>query len=313
MFVGHGLVAFAVAAGLARWAGWSPERALALGVVAGAFGLVPDVDILYAPVGLVGANTVLAAEEGFWSAGNLVHRTVTHSLLVGAVAALGAWAWRRGTRPAEAVALAVGAGLVAVAALDGALPAVVMAAFVGATAVVATAGGRVGLAPRDVGAAALVGLLLHPFGDLFTGEPPALLYPLDLPLVTERVVLHPDPTLHLVGAFGVELATAWLAAVVYLRLTGRRFPDHLAPRAALGVVLAGAVVLLPPPSLETPYRFVFSALGVGLVSAVGVDPRGWRAAVPSETRSRGVRSAMLTGLTALSTGLVAYAVLYVWL
>ena len=87
MFIGHGLVAFAIVAGLALLAGWDGERAFAVWLLAGAFGLAPDVDILYAPVGLIGASGLLEAEASFWAAGNAVHRGVTHSLLVGGAAA----------------------------------------------------------------------------------------------------------------------------------------------------------------------------------------------------------------------------------
>jgi len=311
MFVGHGLLAFALAAALASMAGVSRERALAVGLLAAGFGLAPDVDVLYAPVGLVGASGLLEAETAFWSTGNLVHRAVTHSLVVGTAAALAAALWSRRTRPARAAAVAVGGGIVALAVPDGVLPAAILAAFVLAVFALATAGRRNGIAPHHVGGAALLGLLSHPFGDLFTGEPPVLLYPLDVPVLAERVVLHPDPTLHLVGAFGVELATAWLAALVYLRLEDRRLADYVAPHATLGIGFAAAALVLPPPSLETPYRFVFGALGVGMVSAVGVRPRVWRAMGTPRARPRTLLGAGLTGLTTLSVALLAYAVLYV--
>ena len=94
MFVGHGLVAFAGAAGVAALVGYRRERALAFGLCAGAFALAPDVDMIYAPVGL--ADAALDGESviaGFWGHGNLVHRAVTHSLIVGAVTSLAVGWW----------------------------------------------------------------------------------------------------------------------------------------------------------------------------------------------------------------------------
>ena len=247
MFIGHGLVAFAIVAGLALLAGWDGERAFAVGLLAGAFGLAPDVDILYAPIGLIGASGLLEAEAGFWAAGNVVHRGMTHSLLVG-------------------------------------------------------------------GAAAAVGLLSHPFGDLFTGGPPAFLYPLDGTLVAERVVLHPDPTLHLLAVFGLEVATMWAAAVVYLHTTDRRMADYVSPHATLGVGFAVAALVLPSPTLESPYRFVFGALGIGMVSGVS-RPRQWRAVVsrPAAAERLTALDAALTALATLTTALVAYGTLYLLL
>ena len=318
MFVGHATVAFALVAGLATLAGWDAERALALGALAGAFGLAPDVDILYAPVGLVGASGPLEAEAAFWAAGNVVHRSVTHSVLVGAVAAGAAGLVAARTTASRLLAAGIGLGLLAVvAATDGALAVVVMAAFVAAVVGLASAGVRHGLAARSVAGAALVGLVSHPFGDLFTGAPPDLLYPLDVALVADRVVLHPDPTMHLLAAFGLELLTLWAAAVVYLHATDRRVADHVSPHAAWGLAFALAVLFVPAPSLAAPYRFVAGTLGVGMVSGagVGVDPRRVRAG-PAGAARRADRprlpafDAGLTGLLAVSTALVAYGTVY---
>jgi hypothetical protein len=52
VFVGHGLIAFAIAASVATRRGWSTERALTIGVVAALFGTLPDIDMAYALVGL---------------------------------------------------------------------------------------------------------------------------------------------------------------------------------------------------------------------------------------------------------------------
>jgi hypothetical protein len=54
MFLGHGLAAFAIAASVAARRGWRGERALAVGLVAGLFATLPDVDMLYAVAGLLG-------------------------------------------------------------------------------------------------------------------------------------------------------------------------------------------------------------------------------------------------------------------
>ncbi|PSQ17790.1 metal-dependent hydrolase, partial [Halobacteriales archaeon QS_8_69_73] len=106
MFAGHALMAFALVAGAASLAGCDADRALAIGVLAGVFGLVPDVDILYAPIGLAGAGaaSLPAAETAFWATGNVIHRTATHSLVVGGAAAVAAGLWARRTRPGRALA-----------------------------------------------------------------------------------------------------------------------------------------------------------------------------------------------------------------
>lgn len=346
MFVGHGLVAFAVAAGVAHALGRSRKRAVVIGLVAGAFGLVPDVDVIYAPVGLLGS----VSPEAFWTAGNLVHRTVTHSLPVGVVAAVAVWlivgavTARSGGDSSSAVPRVAGGwiararlgaaglvltGLVVLAAtVTGALAALVTAAFAVAIGVVALAAARLDLTPRVAAAAALVGLLAHPFGDLFTGRPPAMLYPFDATLVAERIVLHPDPTLHLLGALGVELATAWLALLVYLRISGHRPGEFLARRAGLGAGYAALAPVLAPPTLSVSYHFVFSVLAVGLIVGTtsrtlpamafgrifprsgGKLPGGFEFGSDRGHSGPDLRQAAVTGLSAVSLATIAYAMVY---
>jgi membrane-bound metal-dependent hydrolase YbcI (DUF457 family) len=323
MMVGHAMVAFAVATAVAgrRWPG---ERALAFGVLAGAYAAVPDVDMLYAVFGLaqVGLAGVWTMTDAFWESSTLVHRAVTHSLVVGVVAAAAFaasvagrgsrddWTSRSVGRWSGLLSAALIAGLTAVAVVEsGLLGGAVMVAFLLAgLAVAAVAVRRTDFGPQETVAAALLGLLSHPFGDLFTGAPPQFLYPLDVRLLTERVVLLADPTLNLLAVFGVELATIWLAGYVYLRATDRRVLEHVDTRAAFGVAYALAAVAMPAPTLDVSYHFVFSILAVAVVGVA-----------PNLLPSRSVLSAewneavtwVLTGLTAVSIAALTYTLVYV--
>ncbi|WP_255149184.1 metal-dependent hydrolase [Halorarius halobius] len=308
MFVGHGLLAFAFAAAAAHLAGWSRERALLVGALAGGFALAPDVDMLYAPVGLVGAHGPLDAAAGFWSAGNRIHRAVTHSLLVGGVVAVAAGAWATGTRSGRGVAVAVLAAVVAVAAAaSGVLAAGVLLVLAAAALGLATAGTRRGLRARTVAGAAALGLLSHPFGDLLTGEPPAFLYPLDAALVAARPAAFADPTLNLLAPLYLELATMWLALGVYLWVDGARLADYLAGRATFGVGFAAATVLLPAPTLEVSYHFVLPLLATGAVLSAPLP--GLEARSLADLRDHPLRAAT-TGLAAVSIAVVGYTVAY---
>jgi membrane-bound metal-dependent hydrolase YbcI (DUF457 family) len=351
MFVGHSLFAFAVVAAVAshRVAGVDRRQALALGVVAGAFAAVPDADMAYAfsgvvDVALAATGTAAVASEGvfavtgaFWAASTVVHRSMTHSLVVAPVAALGFGllaARGRRARPAVAGGVALLGALAAVAAVvHGVLGAFVFSAFVAAGGVVAVVvRGRTTLGARETVALALVGLATHPFGDVFTGEPPALLWPFDARVLDGRVALSGDPTLHLLGAFAVELAVVALALAVYADL-GRR--SVRPSRYAVGGVAYGAAVLVvPAPTLEVSYPFVFSILGVGVLAATpafgasarrllartrraldGVAPRpvsadGGHPVADSPDRDRALR-ALATAVTTVSLALAAYTVGYV--
>lgn len=90
MFVGHEFLAFALVAALARVPGHDPARALSLGAVGAVAALLPDLDLAYALARY--AATALDGSalswEAFWRASSGVHRVVTHSLPVAAVATL---------------------------------------------------------------------------------------------------------------------------------------------------------------------------------------------------------------------------------
>ncbi|GAB3311203.1 hydrolase [Haloplanus rallus] len=314
MFVGHAAVAFAIVAGGAVRRGWTAERVLAVGLLAGAFAALPDVDIAYALVGVAAAASgdALSLATAFWSTGNLVHRAVTHSLILAPPVALVAALAGPARRDTRLGAFALAAGVVVLAwSVSGPLGAVVTVPFViGAMALGVLARRYTDHAPPTVFAVGLVGLVTHPFGDLVTGEPPAMLYPLDTALVAERLVLAADPTLHLLAAFGVELATVWAAVAVAGAATGLRPRTVVSRRASLGAGYAATVLLIPAPTLDLSYPFVFSVLGVGLVGAlprvrlVGtadgptVEPPDWVVAG-------------LTGLSAITVAWLAYTVAYV--
>jgi hypothetical protein len=115
-------------------------------------------------------------------------------------------------------------------------------------------------------------------------------------------MLAGDPTLHLLGAFGIELATIWLAAAVFVRLRGEHLFVHVDRRASLGASYAAAAVVLPAPTLDVSYHFVFTVLAVG---AVGVLT--WRR--PFAVADDRLRAG-LTGLAAVTLAWAAYGLAY---
>ncbi|WP_227373559.1 metal-dependent hydrolase [Haladaptatus halobius] len=307
MMVGHALLAFALAA-LVASRFWPAERALAFGAVAGAFATVPDVDMVYALVGLAqaGFGDVWQMTAAFWGSSQLVHRAVTHSLVVGAVAAP-AFVWATRDRRRKTLAAVVLAALVLISLLQsGVLGAGVMLVFVLVSVAVAqVAAARTDLGPRALVVAAAFGLLSHPFGDLFTGEPPQFLYPFDVVLLDSRLALLGDPTLNLLAIFVLELATGWLAVMTYFRLRDERLRKHVHGRAALGAGYALAALVLPAPTLSVSYHFVFSVLAVGVVG-VGPQLHPRRPFRPV----RDPRSWACTGMAAVTLAILGYAGTY---
>nr|WP_305883035.1 metal-dependent hydrolase [Halobellus rarus] len=324
------MLAFALAVLFAEWRGWRPRRALAFGAAAGAFATLPDIDVVYAVAAIdggrfLGGGTV--DPEAFWDAANAVHRSMTHSLVVAAVAApaLGLWSSlvrRSARRPllVSAGALSGLGGLVAVAAaVSGPLGGIVMGVFVLAgVGLAALTARRIDLSPRLVAAAAAIGLFTHPWGDLVTGSPPQMLYPFEVGLFDARVLLHPDPTIHLLGAFALELAVVWLAVLAVVRVTDRSVRLFSDRSAALGATYGVAALVLVPPTLEVSYHFVFSILAVGSVCGA----LSWyRSASPVRSvlrrdaaasgRLRPNFGAVAIALAGTTVALVGYVVVYV--
>lgn len=320
MFVGHGLLVFALAVFAAEWRGWPSRRALTLGVVVGTFATLPDVDVIYALIAIDGGRILGGGvtPDVFWSAANAVHRSMTHSLIVAAVAgpALGAWSSRSGNRAYRGLALVGLAGLLAVSiAVSGSLGGIVMGAFVVGGLATATACRRwTDLPPRLVGAAATVGLASHPWGDLLTGQPPQLFYPFDTGFLTARIVLSSDPTLHLLGAFAVELATVWLAAIAVVRVTDRSWRALYGPSAGLGAAYSLAALVLIPPTLEMSFQFVFPIVGLGIVCAglswYRSEPAPAAVAAADGGAERSIFDFCAVGLTGVTVALVGYTVVY---
>ncbi len=318
--MGHGLLAFALAVFAAEWRGWSSRRALTLGLAAGTFAALPDIDVVYALIAIDGGRFLGGGSvrpDVFWDAANSVHRSMTHSLIVAAVAgpALGAWSTRTEGRTLRGLALVVLAGLVAVAVVvSGVLGGIVMGAFVAGGIATATACRRwTDLSPGLVGLAATAGLASHPWGDLLTGQPPQLFYPFDTGVLSARIALHADPTFHLLGAFAVELGVIWLAAIAVVRVTDRSWRTFYAPSALPGAAYGVAPLVLMPPTLETSFHFVFSIVGLGVVCA-GLAWYRSAPAPPAAATDGGVdRSAFdfgAAGLTGITVALVGYTLVY---
>lgn len=340
-------MAFALAVLVAEWRGWPTRRAFAIGIAVGLFAALPDVDVLWAVVAMnpseLVAGTQLRPSE-FWGTAHGIHRSMTHSLVAAAIAgpAFGLWTLRRrsdgdsvesrsGADGTDQSArrfdrLHVASGAVAIAALaalvaasvyaTGVVGGFVMTAFVlGGLAIATVARTYLGLSPRLIGLAAVAGVASHPWGDLVTGEPPALLYPFDVHLLSERVVLSADPTLHLLGAFAIELAVVVLAAVVVARHAGLDPVSLVDRRAGVGALYGAGAVVMAPPTIDLSYHFVFSILTVGVVCGT-IRRSRWspRSARNLYHRLAGDPEAALrttfTALAGIAVALVSYAVVY---
>ena len=341
MFVGHELLAFAVAGWGARRIGCDDRTALHAGGVAAVAALLPDLDIGYAvatyAVAVAGGTPL--GWEPFWGVANATHRVVTHTLPAGGVATLAfgaavAVARRQGavgnrsrsrSERVTTVTLVGAAAIGAAVLLPGFRAAVSPAATVvaaGFLACVAATGwllaARTRLSTLGITAAAGIGFLSHPFGDVFLAAPPPLFSPFGPPVWTGRVALSADPTLDLLGVLFVELATVWAGLAVFSRVAGDRMDlggrvrDAIDRRAGVGLAYAPAALILPRPTIVDAH--ILGATIVPFAAIVGV----WAGVASSRRdsaehnahRGTSIHVGVVSGVTALTFAAVAYTVVY---
>lgn len=299
MFLGHAVLAAGLAALVVRARGGSPERALSVATIAGLFATAPDVDIVYALPGLMAADGLMGAPDAFWTASTAVHRGVTHSLLLAIPAAIvvtlsGRSIWKAGM---------LGLGLCGmILATAGSLPTAIFTAFLLLGGAITAVANRIDLDERSVLGAALLAFLTHPFGDLLTGTPPPLLFPLETTVLGGRITPFVDPTLNLLLAFLVELGVLWFGIWALARTADVALRPALNRRALLGATIAVPALVLTPPTMAASVHFVLPALAVGLV---GVLPQR----LPPGS-SVGPLPALVTGLAAITVGVSAYTLAY---
>ncbi|MFB6201811.1 MAG: metal-dependent hydrolase [Halorhabdus sp.] len=310
MFVGHAFLAFGLATLLARRV--QPEDRpsaipgriplsypVAIGLAAAAFASLPDVDIVHAAFQVVSLPAESTAVDHFWAAATERHRTITHSLVVALLGSGGFALWMV-HRWIGWIALSALVLLATVA--GGPVGGAVMLTFVILGVVVATIAAAFDVSPRAIFGAAALGLSVHPFTDLLTGQPPEFFAPWAFMPIATRIRPFGDPTTNLLVAFGTELAVIWFGlgvGVVALGVNPRR---HVHPEAALGVVYAPMALILDGASVDNAVPFVATILPLGLLGLVSRE-RPW-------TITGGI-TVVLTGLAAITLAWLAFALVYV--
>lgn len=311
VFVGHAFLAFGLVALLAarfgpnrgvdvgrrvRFGGRSIAVAVALGVIAALAASLPDLDVLQVIAVVATAPTGDPLIEQVRAASRATHRLTTHSVVLAAPIATGIALWARQRWLGATLFVA----LVAVVALaSGAVAAAVLGAVVAGAAGIGTLATRWDLDARATGAAAFVGLAIHPWTDLLTGTPPAMAAPLGLTMFDARIAPVADPFANLLLATGAELAVIWFGIGVATWLTGRSVRGFVHPVAMVGVAYVPIGAALTAPSVENAVPFVATLLAVGVVGVL---------AVMAIDRTRtGVLRGLFTGLVAITVGTAATA------
>lgn len=275
MFVGHSFLAIAIAGITCLLLGFERKKALSIALAAGFFAALPDVDIIYAFKEVAGILTPGKKEifESFWAASTVTHRNLTHSLvtgLLGSALFTAYYSYRNIFTGSLLTGLMIFYGYI----FGGALISGLFAVFALLGVLLAESVTRISdMSVKGFLLASGIGLLSHPFGDLFTGTPPALLEPLNFVLLTDRITLFADPTINFLAVFILELGTIWAGIVTVFYLKERSLKKSFRVSSLSGLFF-GPAALFIDPSISNASAFVFSIVLVSTLTVIfqaGVD------------------------------------------
>lgn len=298
MIAGHFLLAFTVAALTAHYMG--KEEAVKIGVLAGLFSVIPDIDIIYAwkEILVLFTSGFYSFTDSFWQASRATHRGLSHSLVTGMIGAAGFTFYRE--RKNKIFASIFTAFMVFYGLYFGSiLSASVMLLFTASGLLIAEKfPGKVSI--REFSAAAVFGLLIHPFGDLFTGTPPEFLYPLSSNLMSRRIFLSQDPVFNLLALFSLEIFLGWAALLTLLHIKDRSLFSSLERTSGMGLLFIFSGPFIDAPTMSTAYQFTFSLLILGFTGAE----------ISRRRRTQDLVDLSVNFLSILSLGILSYLIFY---
>lgn len=271
MIVGHAFLAFIISALAGFYWGKEPKQCILIGFFGLLFALLPDVDILFAwkEVLVILKSGVFGFVEAFWDASRNFHRGISHSLVTLLLAQVSFLAYRKFEQRSLLAFTPI--SLTVFGYLLSGIPAAAVLGVFSLLGAFVTHHSREFLSLPEFALASGAGLLTHPFGDIFTGTPPDFFFPLDFPVIGSRVVLNADPVLNLFSVFFIELSTVFAAFAVFTFLRRESLVSMLHPASLLGLGYAPLYFLIPDPTLSNSYRFVFSSVGLGLLSVLVIQ------------------------------------------
>lgn len=280
MFIGHEVSAFVLAASIAVVAGVKQSRALTIGMIAGCFGVLPDLDIFYAAVSYlfaIGQGTAIGW-NAFWGIANNVHRIVTHPLPVAVTGALIAWTVAtivsgNSNRRTPILAVGTGGGIMLIAVsyfesvgLEAAAVAIIYFATIAVVGLYLSTQTKV--STQWIGVAAGVGLIIHPFGDVFMAVPPPLFAPFRFDTFLTRIVLSTHSTINLLAITAVEILIVWVGVLTATYLSNSDMSSMAHPTVVVGALYGLLGFVLPTPTMADAHLFGFTIVPLAVATGM---------------------------------------------
>lgn len=276
MIIGHGPLAFAlVALVLLVTTSFSKRKILYLAAIAGIASILPDVDVLFPLISLLSVDTlsITVLTEQFWAVSGERHRLATHSLIVFGTATLIAYAQMYIKPTYQKYSIALSSILIFILPL--ALPVQLLFGTTLVTVYTLTKYKPKTTKIHEPALAFAFGAFLHPFGDMFTGTPPAFLYPFTDILQLSRWTIA-DPTLHFILIFTLEIGSLIAALSLIAHLTDFDILTYTDVRPKPHQTLVSAIALATAlfvigtnttPTVDSATTFVLPLVGATTIAA----------------------------------------------
>jgi len=272
MFIGHFALSFLLIYFLLDvCTNVETKQVIRLSLISGIYGLVADLDIIFAFVEtlLFVSETGNITIEAFWNISRKFHRKSTHSLVVGLLSIIGIVIQfiyiDDVAKPYENITIDYGisilfGGLIGMLTGNFARGVLVSGLFVfcilSVTRVILY---KTLFNKNIVLVSAFVGILSHPFGDVFTGTPPNFFYPL-YDIHFERIVLFTNETLNISALFLIENLLFVLFMLIYA--DSKDIKINITYITFSAAIASGGVLsyFITSPSIDEPYKFVSGIL-----------------------------------------------------
>ncbi len=317
MYLGHAFLAFALTLTIGHFLNIDDRHLPVLGGVAAGYGTLPDVDLwrtIY--VYLQSRPTSLFPTQVYvWEHSWVVHRTATHSLIIATITIIliaiythtrhhDGWQKAGG----DAATIVIAGGLIWHELQAGGTPAgVTMTVFLTGALLLAHFGLQYAVTPWETAGVAAVGLLTHPFGEYWMGNPPPLLYPLSTDPPIGEIFLAADPVVHFLTAITIELALLWTCIILTTQTTPTtiEIQNSISPLAAIGITALAfsSILAIPPPTFAEAYQFTTTLSLLATTTALTII-------IPTWPDKASLNRGGLTALATFTIGTITYTLTY---
>lgn len=316
MIIGHGPVAFILLfVGLTYFSELPKSKITTIALVGCFAAILPDIDIVFPLVSVLSLSTLSVEQIStqFWASSEIYHRAATHSIIILwsllGIAGLSLFLQEYVSKNTIVAILGITVCFtIALLFLPIGLPIkILLVTIVLAVNTAYTYTNEI-LSKQELVATFSVGFFIHPFGDMFTGTPPEVFYPLTPPITLTRVTFV-EPTLHFILVFLVEVGSILgLLYILHRTEYKTRIPQNISNPSTYTIgsgIVSGLLIfvctsgLTISPTVDTAPLFVLLVISCASVICI-----------PLLIVTKNIRHYCISFLWVLCLSLLLYGTLY---